>query len=156
MAEIPESNQDAFYAAQIERDRTLLAAREVEDALSRAVGGENWVAELKASLASLEEAMNEEQRELDRPGSLLLLISTEHPRRFGPRIRGIREQYKGITRQLESFRRELDGWDRAEGDLGDIRHRAGWIIRALQNCRNRQADLVFDAIGLDLGESRDG
>lgn len=156
MAAISEPNRDAFYAAQIERDRTLLAAREVEDALSRAVGGENWVHELKSSLASLKDAMSDEERELDRPGSLLTLISAEHPRRFGPRIRGIREQYNDIIRQLESFRRELDGWDPAEGDLGDMRHRAGWVILALQNCRNRQADLVFEAIGLDLGKNRDG
>ncbi|HEU4319578.1 MAG TPA: hypothetical protein VFS66_05815 [Acidimicrobiia bacterium] len=156
MAAVSEPNRDAFYAAQIERDRTLLAAREVEDALSRAVGGENWVHELKSSLASLKDAMSAEERELDRPGSLLTLISAEHPRRFGPRIRGIKDQYNDIIRQLESLRRELDGWDREEGDLGDIRHRAGWVILALQNCRNRQADLVFEAIGLDLGKNRDG
>ena len=156
MAAVSEPNRDAFYAAQIERDRTLLAAREVEDALSRAVGGENWVHELKSSLASLKDAMSAEERELDRPGSLLTLISAEHPRRFGPRIRGIKDQYNDIIRQLESIRRELDGWDREEGDLGDIRHRAGWVILALQNCRNRQADLVFEAIGLDLGKNRDG
>jgi hypothetical protein len=155
MAEVSEPNRDAFYAAQIERDRTLLAAREVEDALSRAVGGENWVHEVKSSLASLKDAMSDEELELDRPDSLLTLISAEHPRRFGPRIRGIREQYNDIIRQLASVRRELESWDRAEGDLGDIRHRAGWIILALQNCRNRQADLVFEAIGLDLGKTRD-
>lgn len=156
MAAVSDPNRDAFYAAQVERDRTLLAAREVEDALSGAAGGENWIQELKSSLASLEDAMSDEERELDRPGSLLVLISAEHPRRFGPRIRGIKEQYNDIIRQLESFRRELDGWDHADGDLGDIRHRAGWVIRALQNCRNRQADLVFEAIGLDFEKNRDG
>lgn len=146
--------QDALKAARVERDRTLASAREVEDALSRAAGGANWVDDLKSSLSSLQDAMSEEQRELDRPGSLLTLVSAERPRRFGPRIRGIREQYADIARQLESFRSELDGWDGTAGDIGDLRHRGGWIIRALHSCRSRQADLVFEAIGLDLGDSR--
>lgn len=146
------SNRAAFTAAQAERDRTLVSLHEVESALSRAAGGENWVDDLKSSLRSLQEAMSEERDELDRPGSLLSMISSERPRRFGPRVRGIREQYDDIARQLDSFRHELDGWDGAEGDIADVRHRAGWIIRALHNCRNRQADLVFDAVGLDLGK----
>lgn len=149
-----EFNQEAFNAAQIERDRTLICVREVEDALSRAAGGESWVDALGSSLKALHEAMSEEQRELDQPGSLLSLISAERPRRFGPRVRGIREQYADIARQLDSFRRELGRWDGSAAEIGDLRHRAGWIIRALYNCRNRQADLVFDALGLDLGENR--
>ena len=146
------SNQDAIKAAQFERDRTLISAREVEDALSRAAGGTNWVDDLKSSLGSLQEAMAEERRELDRPASLLALISSERPRRYGPRVRGIREQYEDITRQVDAFRRELDHWEGTVGDIGDLRNRAGGIIRALQNCRNRQADLVFEALGFDLGD----
>lgn len=110
------------------------------------------MAELEASLDGLGDAMTEERRELDRPDSLLMMISAEHPRRYGPRVRGIEEQYADIARQLESFRRELEASDGSSSDIGELRHRAGWIIRALHNCRNRQADLVFDALGLDLGE----
>ena len=102
----------------------------------------------------LRDAMTEEQRELDRPDSLLTMISAERPRRFGPRVRGIKEQYADIARQLGSIRRELEDSEGSLVDTGDLRHRAGWIIRALHNCRNRQADLVFEALGLDLGERR--
>lgn len=95
--------------------------------------------------------MSEEQRELTRPDSLLAMVTAEHPRRFRPRVRGIREQYDDIIRQLGTFRRELDGFEFSITDIGDLRQRARWIILALQNCRNRQADLVFDALRLDLG-----
>lgn len=145
-------NQDAFDAAQFERDRTLISARRVEDALSRASGGDSWAAELNSSLRSLRDAMAEERQELERPGSLLALISAERPRRFGPRVRGIREQYDDILRQLESFQRELQHWESSEGEVGDIRHRADWLLRALHHCRSRQADLVFDALHVDLGD----
>lgn len=147
-------SQDAFDAARFERDKTLMTVRAVEDALSRAAGAEDWVDDLKTSLETLQDAMSAEQRELDEPGSLLAMLASERPRRFGPRIRGIKEQYDDIARQLDSFRRQLDRWDPGVDDIGDIRHRAGWIIRALHNCRNRQADLVFEALGRDLGDRR--
>lgn len=145
------SSQDTVGAARADRDRTLGAIRDLEVALGRAAGGEDWITEIGSSLRALSEAMSEEQRELQRPDSLLTMISAERPRRFGPRVRGIKEQYADISRQLGSFRRELE----ASGDMtdsGELRHRAAWIIRALHNCRNRQADLVFEALGVDLGD----
>jgi uncharacterized protein with von Willebrand factor type A (vWA) domain len=145
------SSQATVGAARADRDRTLGAIRDLEVALGRAAGGEDWITEIGSSLRAHSEAMSEEQRELQRPDSLLTMISAERPRRFGPRVRGIKEQYADIARQLGSFRRELE----ASGDVtdsGELRHRAGWIIRALHNCRNRQADLVFEALGVDLGD----
>jgi hypothetical protein len=145
------SSQDTVGAARADRDRTLGAIRDLEVALGRAAGGEGWITEIGSSLRALTEAMSEEQRELQRPDSLLTMISAERPRRFGPRVRGIKEQYADIARQLGSLRRELE----ASGDMtdsGELRHRAAWIIRALHNCRNRQADLVFEALGVDLGD----
>ena len=94
--------------------------------------------------------MAEEQCELDRPGSLYALIS-ERPRRWEPRVRGVTGQYEDIARQRDSLRRELDDADGMAADIGEIHHRVEWIIRALRNCRNRQADLVFEALGLDFG-----
>lgn len=155
MGQASDSSQNAFDSAQIERDRTLICVRQVEDALSRAGGSETWHDDLKSSLSSLKAAMIEEQRELDRPASLLALIAGEDPRRFGPRVRGIREQYNDIGRQLDSFRQDLDHRGDAAADIDDLRHRTGWIIQALHHCRNRQADLVFEALGRDLGR-KDG
>lgn len=150
--DLPDSR--AFDAAFLERDHTLTAIRRVEQALSRAAGAENWIDELTSSLVLLQDAMAEEQGELDRPDSLYAMITSERPRRLGPRIRGVNEQYDDIARQLDSFRRELDDADATVADIGEIRHRVEWIIRALHNCRNRQADLVFEALGLDLGGPR--
>ena len=146
------AHQGPFADAQADRDRTLAAVRLLEAALARPAGGEDWVARLRSSLEVLADAMTEEQTDLERPDSLFAMISSERPRRFGPRVRGIRDQYTDISRQLESFRRELDGDELTLSDIGDLRHRAAWIVRALSNCRDRQADLVYEAVGLDLGE----
>lgn len=151
MADSERSSQDSVDAARADRDRTLGAIRDLELALGRAAGGEDWIVEIGSSLRALSEAMSEERRELERPDSLLAMIAAERPRRFGPRVRGIEEQYADIARQLGSFRRELEA-SAETTDSGELRHRAGWIIRALHNCRNRQADLVFEALGVDLGD----
>lgn len=145
------TQHDSFTDAQDDRDRTLTAVRSLEAALARPAGGEMWVSGLRQSLDVLKEAMADEQRELDRPDSLLSMIAAGRPRRFGPRVRGIKEQFADITRQLESFRLELGASGPPLVDIGDLRHRAAWIVRALHNCRNRQADLVYEAVGLDLG-----
>ncbi len=145
------SKRSAFDAAQGDRDRTLAAIHRLEEALSRPAGGEGWIDDLRSSLDALQYAMSEEQGELTRPDSLMAMVVAEHPRRFGPRVRGIRDQYDDIIRQLETFRGELDGLGVVIADTGDLRQRASWVIMALHNCRNRQADLVFDALRFDLG-----
>lgn len=146
------AHDDSFSDAQADRDRTLEAVRLLEASLARPAGGENWIDRVRASLNVLGDAMAEEQAELDRPDSLLSMISGERPRRFGPRVRGIREQYADVGRQLESFQRELEGGDLSQSEIGELRHRTAWIVRGLHNCRDRQADLVYEALGRDLGE----
>lgn len=149
------TQQDSFTDAQDDRDRTLTAVRRLEAALARPAGGEMWASGLRQSLDALREAMVDEQHELDRPDSLLSMIAAERPRRFGPRVRGIKDQFADINRQLDAFRRELGTSGPPLIDVGDLRHRAAWIVRALHNCRNRQADLVYEAVGLDLGSRHD-
>lgn len=80
------------------------------------------------------------------------MIAAEAPERFGPRIRGIREQYEDVTRRVGSLLRELGLPDHRSFDASDLRHRSGSVIRAIHNCRARQTGLVFEALRLDLGE----
>jgi DNA repair ATPase RecN len=148
----PPSLHAAYSASRLERDRTLRAVHRLEAALSMAAEGEQWLDEVVADLDALESAMVAEQLELNRPDALLALIAAEHPRRFRSRVRNLREQYDDLIRQLASLRRQLDRADRTRFEAEDLRHRASWLIRALHHCRGRQADLVFDALEMDLGE----
>lgn len=145
------SKEQALSASRLERDRTLEAIHSLETSLGKASESGDWLGEVNAGLEELESAMTAEQRELSRPDALLAMIASENPRRFGPRIRSLVEQYKGIVGQVASLRRELGESRGADYGAEDLRHRAGSIIRALHNCRGRQADLVYDALRLDLG-----
>jgi DNA repair ATPase RecN len=143
----------AAYAATLgDRDRTLRAVHRLESAMAMAAQGSTWSSEVMKDLRALGVAMAEEQRELDRPDALLAMIAAENPRRFGSRVRNLREQYADITRQLESLRDQLSDEHVTQLDPGDLRQRVGWIIRALHHCRARQTDLVYEAVSMDLGE----
>ena len=150
--ELGHETRDAFSASQEDRDRTLEAVRNLESALARASGTGEWLDEVTSDLASLEEAMSGEKDELKRPDSLLSMIAADRPRRFGPRIRGLQEQYEDITRQVGSLLRELEKSSESHVDATDVRHRAGSLIRAIHSYRARQTDLVYEALRLDLGE----
>jgi hypothetical protein len=154
MADQDESavRKDAFAASRADRDRTLEAMHRLEAALGRAAEGEGWLRDVMTSLGALQLAMDEEKRELNRPDSLPAMIAAERPRRYGSRIRNLREQYGDIARQVRSLIGQLDHAEESEVDAGDLRNRASWIVRALQDCRARQTDLVFEALALDLGD----
>ena len=145
-------HQSAFAASRIDRDRTLRAMHRFETALAMAAERGTWLAEVTTDLEALESAMVEEQRELNRPDALLAMIAAEHPRRFGSRIRNLREQYADIIGQVSSLRDQVAHGEDARPDAGDLRERASWIIRSLHHCRARQTDLVYEAIDMDLGE----
>lgn len=151
IADLSVTRQQALAASRLERDRTLEAIHSLEASLGMASESSDWLEEVSMSLETLENSMTAERDELNRPDALLAMIASEHPRRFGPRIRSLREQYQGIVAQLASLRRELAESGGTDHGAEDLRHRAGSIIRALHNCRGRQADLVYDALRLDLG-----
>lgn len=144
-------HQQAFEASRLDRDRTLGAIHRFETALAMAAGRETWLTEVAADLEALESAMVAERRELDRPDALLAMIAAENPRRFGSRVRNLREQYDDIIRQVGSLRDQIAHGDGESPDAGDLRRRGSWITGALRHCRARQADLVHEAVTMDLG-----
>lgn len=147
-----DAAEEAIIASRLERDRTLGAIHGLEASLGQAADISTWLESVQSDLELLEDAMVEEQHDLNRPDALLALIASRHPRRFGPRIRSLREQYDDIIRQVASLRRQLANAGENVPNAEDLRHRAGWIIRALHHCRGRQADLVYDALRLDISE----
>lgn len=146
------AHRSAFTASRADRDRTLEAIHDLETALARAADGAAWFPDVVTSLDALEAAMDVERHELNRPDALLAMVVAEHPRRFGSRVRNLREQYDDIIRQVSSLRSQLDTGGISPASAADLRHRAGWIIRALHHCRAQQTDLVYEALELDLGE----
>ncbi|HEU4489211.1 MAG TPA: hypothetical protein VFS38_07995 [Actinomycetota bacterium] len=143
----------AFEASRSDRDRTLDTLHVLEEALGTAAPGreEKWLEDVLSDLASLEEAVSSERKESLEPDSLLSMISHDYPRRFGSRVRQLRNQHEDITRQVDSLRTQLEEVERDSIDFADVRQRVEWVIKAIRHRRAKETDLVFEAIDLDFG-----
>lgn len=142
----------AFAASKADRDRTLETVHVLESTVGMAAPGreKEWLQQVGSALGSLEDAVATERAESLRPDSLLSLIGQDYPRRFGSRVRQLREQQDDIGRQIASLRNQIDEVER-DVDFSDIRQRLSWLVRAIHHRRARESDLVFEAISLDLG-----
>lgn len=148
----------AFELSRTDRDRTLDAVHALEEALGGAAPGReaDWLKQVVVSFDSLAKALSREITESSRPDSLLSMIGRDYPRRFGSRVRQLREQYNDIQGQVTSLHAQLEAASKDPIDFSDLRQRVAWLMRALHHRRARETDLVFEAINLDLGRPEGG
>lgn len=150
----PDDHGAAFKASSADRDRTLESIHALEAALATAGPGREaeWLRQVAEGLRQLEDMVMSEREESLRSDSLLSMIARDYSRRFGSRMRQLREQHDDIVRQIASLREQVTKQSAGEGpDVADLRQRLGWLIQAIRHRRAREADLVYEAITLDLG-----
>jgi hypothetical protein len=46
---------------------------------------------------------------------------------------------------VASLRRELDGQDRSDIEVGELRRRLAWVLGALRHQRANESDLIYEA-----------
>jgi hypothetical protein len=146
----------AFDATSAGRDVTLAAVRRLEAAAARAGTGRevDWLDQVVADLALLDRAVSAERTDSLRPDSLLSMIAHDYPRRFGSRVRQLREQQDDIYQAIGSLREQLTSMSNDPTiDVPDLRHRLGRLTDAIRHRWGREADLVYEAIRLDLGRA---
>src|SRR4051794_25631314 len=87
-------HREGLGTRRADRDRTLDGMHRLEASLGSAAPGREaqWLRDVVVSLENLVHAMREEQRNAERPDSLLSDISRTQPR-LRNRVRGIRAQY---------------------------------------------------------------
>lgn len=155
----PSSEESAaFTDSSAGRDVTLTALRRLEAAAGRAGTGReaDWLDQVAADLAILEQAVKAESNEFVRVDSLLSMIARDYPRRFGSRIRQLREQHDDIADTISSLRGQLASMRNEETiDVPDVRQRLSWLLGAIRHRWGRETDLVYEAIRLDLGHAAD-
>jgi hypothetical protein len=140
-----------------DQDRTLAAMQQLEAALGAAAPHREqaWLAEVRRTLAVLEEAASEEADNSTRPDSMLSDISRTQPW-LRNRVRGLRVHYSQLRDGITSLERELDGQAGEVVDFTDIRQRLAWVLAGLRHQRARESDLIYeayyDAFGSDLAQ----
>jgi hypothetical protein len=152
----PSSQEQAAFAdSRSDRDATLEAVHRLEAAAGTAGSGREveWLEQVAADLQLVEEAVARERAEAERPDSLLSMIARDYPRRFGSRIRQLRDQHEDVGTTISSLREQLEAMQEGSIDIADVRQRLAWLAGAIRHRWAREADLVFEALRLDLGRA---
>jgi len=150
---VPFEREAAFAGSRADRDVTLAALHRLEAASGMAASGREsgWLDQVLADLRLMGEALITEREESLRPDSLLSMIARGYPRRFGSRIRHLRAEQDDINRVLSALRTRLESTAKDRTDVADLRQQLGGLVDAIRRRRERETDLVYEAIHLDLG-----
>ncbi len=140
--------------SRADRDTSLGALHALEEALAGAAPGRHglWLQRVTTALDTLDTALNTQGATDSETTSLLSEIARTEPR-LVPRIERLRQEYNDIRVALHSLRNQISpiGDQPADIDVADIRDRLSGIARRYRRHRSREADLVYEAINVDLG-----
>jgi hypothetical protein len=139
-------------ASRADRQRSLDAMHVLESMASSAAGGREgaWRAEIVQALQSLSEAIAEQERTYDDPAGLFTELALEHPR-LRTWIRQLRRQWQELAATTAALAGRLSEADDAAWNPADVREQLRWLMTSLHHHRAREADLVFEALTVDLG-----
>ena len=152
-----ESQRSGLERREFDQDRTMTAMHGLEMALGSAapMRERRWRKDVLEALEVLDESIQEEVRNAERPDSLLSDIAQNQPL-LRNRVRALRLQSRRLQDEVDVLRHELADHDSAEVDFADLRQRLAWMLHALRHQRARESDLIYEAyyeaFGIDLGQ----
>jgi hypothetical protein len=146
------TRDDAFGVSRADRKQSLDALQQLEvDAGTAAPGREaDWLAQMRAALDVLEDALDEQARHSGLTDSLLSDIQRDEPR-LRNRVIQLRGRFGDLRDSLRQLRSALDTAAPDAVDVADIRRRLERFAAELRYQRAREADLIYEAYTVDLG-----
>ena len=152
----PDTNSDSLRSAadfsRTNRDASLDALRSVEDALAAPTPGreDQWLELVVHALGDLTTALGTQAGADADNASLLSEIAVDEPR-LQPRIRRLRQEHDDLRAAASSIREQITPTAGVHIDTADIRDRLASIARRLRQHRAREADLIYEAVNINLG-----
>jgi nitroreductase len=150
--------QSAITASRGDRDRALEALQALEAATGAPGPGrdEAWRSAVVAALGRLRAALAEQATSYDGPASLMAQLAQDDPR-----LRTWVRQLHHRWRDLEATAGTLADHLQAAGAhdrtaIAEIREQVRWLATALHHHRSREADLIYQALGIDISGPREG
>jgi hypothetical protein len=139
-------------ASRIDRRRSLDAMHILEDMAGSAAAGraDEWRSQVVQALRDLADAIGEQERTYDDPTGLLAELALEHPR-LRTWVRQLRRQWQELAAMTGALAERLSEADEAAWSPADVREQLRWLMTSLHHHRAREADLVFEALTVDLG-----
>ena len=151
-SELSTTQQHGVDISQGDRTRSLDAMHVLESMIGRAAPGRDldWQADIVDALRQLEPALRQQQASYEDPTSLLAEIAQGHPR-LRTWVRQLHRQWSELAANAQSLREQLEQSEEPAWDYADVRERLHALLKALHHHRAREADLVFEALSVDLG-----
>jgi len=133
-----------------DRDRTLEAMHGLEEAVGRAAAGdlEGWTQTVRTALERLETAFIEQRASYEDPIGLMAEIAQDHPQ-LRTWVRQLRHRWIELEASARTLRQTLESSTDLHATY-EIRERVRWLMGAIRHHREREADLVFDALEVDV------
>ncbi len=138
-------------ASRHDRDTSRDALHELENALSSPAPGRQrrWLADVAAGIGHLIDVLGTQAGTDADSASLLSDIGADHPR-LHRRIEQLRADHRDIVAELRTIRDAL-GDEPVEVDVAALRDQLADIARRYRRHRSQEADLVYEAVNVDLG-----
>ena len=154
----PGNGQErALAASRSDRDRALEAMQALEAATGAAGPGRDveWHTAVIGALRHLQDALAEQTAAYANPASLMTQAAQDDPR-LRTLVRQLHHRWSDLEATAETLARELQARQAADDtSIATIREQVRWLMTALHHHRAREADIIFEALGVDLAH-RDG
>jgi hypothetical protein len=150
-----EDRQHADTAQQrADRERSLDAMHVLEATAGRPAPGreEEWRAALAEAVRGLEQTFEEQRASYTDPTGLMAQIARDEPhlRTWVRQLEHRWDELADTGRRLRESTEASGSWS-----VADLREQLRWLMSALHHHRAREADIVFEALGCDLGQTAD-
>ncbi|MDX6552383.1 MAG: hypothetical protein QOH74_871 [Gaiellales bacterium] len=148
--EVSVDTKRASAVSQVDRDRMLEAMHALEEATGRPALAHSdvWTHEVSTALDRLESAFAEQRSSYEDPMGLMAEIASDHPR-LRTWVRQLRHRWVELEATAHTFRQSL-GSSPDTYSIHEVRERVRWLMGSVRHHREREADLVFEALGIDL------
>ena len=135
-----------------DRNMSLDALHVLEAALAEPAPARTsaWLDNVRAALHTLADALDTQAHGDSEAASLLSEIATDEPRLL-PRIERLRAEHASLRDAVRDLLKGLNAGGDDRIDIADIRDRAAELARRLRHHRAREADLIYEAVNLNLG-----
>lgn len=108
-----------------------------------------WVHRVTNALDALARALGEQTQADEQSIGLLAEIALSHPR-YALQVRQLRQELLDVAIAVASVREQIEPDPERGIDAADIRDKLASVTRRIRGYHAREADLVFDAIGIAM------
>lgn len=144
--------ESSLEEGRSERVRILMATHRTEACLTAPAPGRetSWNSAVVESLGLLRASLTQASERGESAGGLIADLKSEGSKYFH-RVDRLQQEFSEMIRRCDATIEHLQSLgDNEAVDYSDIRQRITWLLTSLKHHQAREADLIYEAYGLDF------